>query len=197
MQIFAPFMLKRKNRFVRILALALPLIGLAVLLSQTAFAQNTYVITDGNQVTVHTSFSSDPATVLDQAGVELDGNDFYTTAAGDGVSEITVQREQSINIDYCGRKIQATSYGESLQTLVDRLGLQTYGTYSVSEDLKSMTYDGMEVHINNVVQAQETYTVEIPFETIYCSDPTVVLLYQIFRKSQVFGIKLGKLATFP
>ena len=173
MQIFAPRKGKRKNPVRRFLAMALLLICLVTVLAQTAVAQNTYVITDGDQVTVHTSFSSDPATVLDQAGVELDGNDFYTTAAGDGVSEITVQREQSINIDYCGRKIQATSYGESLQTLVDRLGLQTYGTYSVSEDLKSMTYDGMEVHINNVVQAQETYTVEIPFETIYCSDPTL------------------------
>ena len=173
MQIFALRKGKRKNPVRRLLTMALLLICLVTALAQTAVAQNTYVITDGDQVTVHTSFSSDPATVLDQAGVELDGNDFYTTAAGDGVSEITVQREQIINIDYCGRKIQATSYGESLQTLVDRLGLQTYGTYSVSEDLKSMTYDGMEVHINNVVQAQETYTVELPFETIYCSDPTL------------------------
>lgn len=173
MQIFAPKRGKRKNPVRRLLTMTLLMVGLVAVLAQTAVAQNTYVITDGDQITVHTSFSSDPAIVLDQAGVELDGNDFYTTAAGDGVSEITVQREQTIHIDYCGRKIQASSYGESLQTLVDRLGLQTYGTYSVSEDLKTMTYDGMEVYINNVVQAQETYTVEVPFETIYCSDPTL------------------------
>ena len=90
MQIFAPFKLKRNHRFVRIVALVLPLVCLVVLLSQTALAQNTYVITDGDQVTVHTSYATNPETVLLEAGVELAENDFYTTADGDGVSEITV-----------------------------------------------------------------------------------------------------------
>lgn len=173
MQIFAPKKGKRKNPVFRMMALVLPVICLVTVLSQTALAQNTYVITDGDQVTVHTSFSSDPETVLDQAGVELSGNDFYTTAAGDGVSEITVQREQNVVIDYCGQTIRTATFGESLQSLLDRLGLQTYGSYSVSESLQAMTYDGMEVTINNVVQTEEVYTVEVPFETIYCYDPTL------------------------
>ena len=114
MQIFAPFMLKRKTRFVRSLALILTLVCLVVLLAQTAVAQNTYVITDGDQVTVHTSYASNPETVLHEAGVELAENDFYTTADVDGVSEITVQREQAVTVDYCGRVITANSYGETL-----------------------------------------------------------------------------------
>ncbi len=173
MQIFTPKKGKRKNPVLRVLALVLPVASLVVLLAQTALAQNTFVITDGDQVTVHTSFSSDPETVLDQAGVELDGKDFYTTATGDGISEITVQREQTITIDYCGQTIHASSYGESLQSLLNRLGLQTYGSYSVSETLSTMTYDGMEIQIENVVQAQECYTVELAYETIYCNDPTL------------------------
>ena len=173
MQIFAPFMLKRKNRFVRILALALPLIGLAVLLSQTAFAQNTYVITDGNQVTVHTSFASNLETVLQEAGVELEENDFFTTAQSDGVSEITVQREQVVTIDNCGEVIAVTSYGETLQSLLDREGIQTYGPYTVSENLDALTYDGMRVTIGNVVKSTETYTVELPYKVLTCDDPNL------------------------
>lgn len=173
MQIFAPFVLKRKNRFVRSLALVLPLSCLLVLLAQTAVAQNTYVITDGDQVTVHTSYASNPETVLHEAGVELAENDFYTTADVDGVSEITVQREQEVTIDNCGEVITATSYGETLQELLDRLGIQTYGSYSVSQSLDTMTYDGMEVTIGSVVKNQETYTVEIPYEVIRCEDPTL------------------------
>ena len=173
MQIFAPKKGKRKNPVLRLLASVLSVVCLVTLLAQTALAQNTYVITDGDQITVHTSFSSDPEKVLDQAGVELSGNDFYTTAAGDGVSEITVQREQIIMIDYCGSKVRASSFGESLQSLLDRLGLQTNGSYNVSESLNTMTYDGMEVYIDNVVQTQESYTVELPYETIYCNDPTL------------------------
>ena len=64
LQIFAPFKLKRNHRIVRIVALVLPLIGLVVLLSQTAMAQNTNVITDGDQVTVHTSIATNPETDL-------------------------------------------------------------------------------------------------------------------------------------
>lgn len=173
MQIFAPFMVKRKHAFVWILALALSVLCLTVLLAQTAFAQNTYVITDGEQVTVHTSFASDPAKVLDEVGVELDEDDFYTTAAGDGVSEITVQRGQVVYVDYCGKEMQLNTYGETLGALLNRNGIQTYGQYTVSQSLQTMTYDGMQVQIGNVVQAQETYTVELPFETVYCDDPNL------------------------
>ena len=173
MQIFAPFMVKRNHTVAWILILTVSVLFAMVLLAQTAFAQNTYVITDGEQVTVHTSFASDPAKVLDEVGVELDEDDFYTTAAGDGVSEITVQRGQVVHVNYCGREMELNTYGETLGALLDRNGIQTYGQYSVSQPLQTMTYDGMQVQIGNVVQTQETYTVEIPFETVYCNDPSL------------------------
>ena len=173
MQIFAPFMLKRKHRFVRLAALVLPLVCVVVLLAQTALAQNTYVITDGDQVTVHTSFASNPETVLHEAGVELAENDFYTTADGDGVSEITVQREMMVTIDNCGEIVTAASYGETLYALLEREGIETYGPYTVSQNLDTMVYDGMEVTIGNVVTCQEVYTAEIPYRVIQCEDPTI------------------------
>ncbi len=174
MQIFAPFMIKRKNRVARLLVLVLPLVALVTLLAQTAMAQNTYVITDGEQVTVHTSFASNPERVLLEVGVELDENDFYTTAAGDGVSEITVQRLQTVTIDNCGVQVTTSTYGETLDSLLDRLGIQTYGNI-VSENLDAQTYDGMKVTIGNVITAQETYTVELPYKTICCDDPAMPL----------------------
>ena len=173
MQMFAPFMVKRRNAFAWILALMVGVLSLTVLLAQTAFAQNTYVITDGGQVTVHTSSASDPAKVLDEVGVELDGDDFYTTAAGDGVSEITVQRGQVVYVDYCGQTMELSTYGETLGELLNRNGIQTYGQYTVSQPLQTMTYDGMQVQVGDVVKSQETYTVELPYETIYCDDPTL------------------------
>lgn len=187
MQIFAPFMLKRKNRVVRSLALILPLLCLVVLLAQTAVAQNTYVITDGDQVTVHTSYASNPETVLHEAGVELEENDFYTTADVDGVSEITVQREQAVKIDYCGRTITATSYGEPLQAVLDRLGIQVNSSYSLSHSLDTVTYDGMEVVIGSVINSEETYTVEIPYEVIRCEDPTLAAGEEQVRTAGVAG----------
>lgn len=92
MHIFKRFFGKKKDLICRVALLSIPLVCLVLLLSQTAFAQNTYVITDGSTVLVHTTFTTDPVTVLGEAGLELDEDDTYTTQKSDGVSEITVQR---------------------------------------------------------------------------------------------------------
>lgn len=167
--------LKNKGYLIRLIALALSVTGIVALLALTAFAQNTYVITDGDRVTVHTSFTEDPAKVLDEVGVELADLDFYTTEAVDGVSEITVQRAMPVTIDNCGEQVQATSYGESLETLLNRLGIASGEGRQISLPLDTMTYEGMEVTVTRIVESTETYTVEIPFETTYCEDPTLPL----------------------
>lgn len=162
----------KKHRLLRVLSLVLTVAGLVATLALTAFAQNTYVITDGDQVTVYSSFTADPAKVLDQAGVQLSDQDYYTTAAGDGVSEITVQRGMPVTIDNCGEQIATTSYGETVEALLERMGIATGGCY-VSVPLSANTYEGMEVSVASIHETAETYTVEIPFETAYCDDPTL------------------------
>ena len=170
---FSPLMPKRNSMIIRIIALILPVFCLVSILAPTVFAQNTYVITDGNQVTVHTTYASDPAKVLSEAGFALDADDFYTTQETDGVSEITVQRAQVITINNCGKILQVNSYGETVEALLSRLGISATGEYSVSQNLDAETYDGMEMAVVHTVHAQETYTVELPFETVYCEDPTL------------------------
>ena len=54
----------------------------------TAFARNTYVINDGEQTRAYTTYATNPAEVLDRAGVELGEGDIYTTQPVDGVYEI-------------------------------------------------------------------------------------------------------------
>lgn len=166
---------KRKARLVRWITLVLAVSGLVALLAVTAFAQNTYVITDGDQVSVYTGFTADPAKVLDEVGVELSAQDYYTTAAVDGVSEITVQRARPVTVQNCGSKVQTTSYGETVGELLDRLGIETGAGYQVSVPLSTVTYEGMEISVASFAETTETYTVEIPFETSYCSDPTLPL----------------------
>lgn len=173
MQVITSFIEKRKSLFLHVAAMALPVIILLVLLAPTVFAQTTYVITDGDHVRVYTTYATDPADVLDQAGFQLGEDDTYTTQPGDGVSEITVRRSQLININYCGKMIQASSYGEPLETLLNRLGLNAGGDYTASLPLKTETYDGMEVVIDCIVEMEQTYTVDIPYETVRCSDPNL------------------------
>jgi len=173
MQIVTPMLLKRSGPIMRIAAVVLVVACLAVLLAQTAFAQKTFVITDGDQVTVHTSFTSDPARALEEAGVQLEADDFYTTEAVDGVSEITVQRAMAVTVDNCGELLEVTSYGESVSQLLTRLGIRSSGEYRVSLPLDTLTSDGMALTVSHVVESAETYTVEIPYAVTYCDDPTL------------------------
>lgn len=187
MQALTSFIEKRKSLLIRVAALALPLMTLLALLAPTVFAQTTYVITDGDQVKVYTTYATNPAAVLDRAGFELDEDDIYTTQPGDGVSEITVQRSQLITVNNCGEQIQVSSYGETLEMLLNRLGIPAYGDYSVSMPLNTQTYDGMEFSVDCIVQMEQTYTVDLPFETIECYDPTLPEGYQEVLVTGVTG----------
>ena len=171
MQAFPSAITQRNSILMRVVVLLLPVVVLLAVAIPTAMARNTYVITDGEQVKVYTTHVTDPAEVLEKAGIELSADDTYTTVPGDGVAEITISRGQSITVYNCGEKMQVTSYGETVQALLDRLGIPSCGDYSVSANLSDETYDGMEVQVDFTVRDTQTYTVNVPFETTYCYDP--------------------------
>lgn len=163
---------KRKAFILRMTVLAMPLVLLLVL-AQTAFAENTYVITDGDRVLVHTSSATDPAAVLDEAGLALGADDTYTTQPGLGVSEITVQRHQSVTVYHSGEILTASSKGETVGELLARLNIPVEENTTVSAPLDSETYDGMELTVSRIVRVQEVYSVSIAHETTYCYDPAI------------------------
>ncbi len=164
---------QKNSPLARIIAITILLAVLVTGVAPTAFARNTYVITDGDETRVYTTYTTDPALVLDQAGVELGADDTYTTVPGDAETAITVQRSQNIRVYNCGVLQQELSYGETVQALLDRLGIPSYGDYVVSVPLEQETFDGMEIRVDCVIQTRQTYTVDIPYETVYCYDPTL------------------------
>lgn len=166
-------LLKRKTPFIRMAALVLTAVLLLLLLSQTAFAQNTYVITDGDQVLVHTSSATDPAAVLNEAGLALGADDTYTTQPGIGVSEITVRRSQSVTVSNNGSQLQINTSEQTVAALLEQLNIRVDAGTTVSVPLSSEIYEGMVISLSRAIHRTETYTTAIPFTTTYCSDPTL------------------------
>lgn len=165
--------LERKILFIRVAAILLPLAIVFLLLSQTAFAQTTYVITDGSRVLVHTTSATDPEDVLGEAGLKLGADDTYTTQAGADSSEIRVRRGQSVFIDYYGERMEVSSFGETVEQLLNRLNLSWDEADLISLSLGSQTYDGMELSIASVIREDQTYTTVLAHETVYCSDSSL------------------------
>jgi len=167
-------MLKKPvNAFVRSAVLLVPVVCIVLLLSLTAFAKNTYYINDGGRVLVHTTYATDPAEILDEAGVELDSGDTYITQAVTGASEITVQRRQTITVTVGGRTQKVYSYGETVEDLIHRLKLQLQPDQILSQPLTAQTYNGMILTVQQGQLVEDVCSVPIPFETIYCQDPSL------------------------
>ena len=152
----------------RITALSLAILCI-LLLCPTAFAR-TYVITDGDRTFTYTTFATDPAEVLTQAGMALSGQDSYTTAGGD---TITIRRALELKIFYHGEEISVTSMGETVGDLLNRLGLDIGAHDVLSHTPDIPVADGMELRIDSMVIRQETYTATIPHEINYCADPSL------------------------
>lgn len=164
---------KRVHKFTRMMALLLPVMVMISMLSQKVFAKNTYLINDGGRVTVHTTYTTDPVEVLDEVGLELGRNDTYTTQPGFGVSEITIQRMQTVEVVYGGNTLSVSTYGETVEAMLNRLGIQVEEGDLLSEALGATTYDGMRLTIARAVTVEESYTVLIPYQTEYCYDATL------------------------
>ncbi len=162
-------MVKRKNPFIRMAVLVIPLVVL-LLLSQTVFAQTTYVINDGSRVLVHTSSATDPAAVLNEAGLALGADDTYTTQTGIGVSEITVQRSHTVTIDNGGELLEVTTTDETVGELLSRLSISLEGHVAVSVPLEMDTHSGMVITLSRTVQDVQTYTTAIAHDVTYYND---------------------------
>lgn len=157
----------------RITLVVVSVICVVLLLSLTVFAKNTYYINDGDRVLVHTTYATDPAEILNEAGVELDSGDTYTTQTVPGASEITIQRRQTITVIRDGVAQEVYSYGETLESLLHRLEWNLTSQEVLSLSLNTQTHHGMTVTISKGETVRENYTVQIPYETVYCQDPTL------------------------
>ena len=162
-------MVKRKNPFIRMAVLVIPLVVL-LLLSQTVFAETTYVINDGSRVLVYTSSATDPAAVLNEAGLALGADDTYTTQTGIGVSEITVQRSHTVTINDGGEVMAVTATDETVGDLLSRLGISVDGETDISVPLEMDTQSGMTITISRTLQDVQTYTAAIAHDVSYYHD---------------------------
>lgn len=163
------------NPVAKISAIMLPLLALAVSLIQPALAETTYYINDGSRYMVYSSTASTPTEILDEAGFVVGDQDQIFTNVEDGISEITIQRAQSIEIYNCGHLILAISSGETVGDLLERYNIIIDANTVVSSSLDEETFDGMKISINRVVSQEESYSVDIPFHIIRIEDDSLPL----------------------
>ncbi len=167
--------MRRRDLVIRLyVGLLTMILGLSMiaLLAQTVSAR-TYVITDGDRTVTYTTYATDPAQVLGQAGVELNEHDTYTTSDVAGQETITVSRAQKITIQYHGTTTGTTSAGETVGELLQRLDMAVSGEDVVSHGMDQKTWDGMTITVDHLKVRRETYSATIPREVRRYADETL------------------------
>ena len=167
------FSSRQKQLLYRISAVLLPVMAVVCLLTQPVFARNTYVITDGDKVTVHTTAATDPKLVLNEAGLPLGAEDTYTTTQSGSVSEITIQRSQHVTLNLCGQEMTVDAHNETVGQLLSRLNVHLDEGTVVSVPLDTVTTEGLVVDVTSTVHKTETYSKSVPFETVYFNDSSL------------------------
>ncbi len=164
---------RKKTPVIPALAAVVLAAALMMLMRQSVFA-TTYVITDGDKVITYTTFATDPAAVLSEAGVNLGRSDTYTTAASDAdTASITVRRAQNITVRYRGEELSVSSTGETVSALLTRLNLDITENDTLSHDPETVTKDGMVISVDQVITREESYTVTMPMEVVRCDAPSL------------------------
>lgn len=157
----------KKIAYTRSVATVLLTILSFTFFSQFVSAQNTYVITDGDQVTVHTSFNSNYNDVLEELGVSIGAGDIVISATGEnGVDEIRIKRSQLITVNCDSISTTLGSYGDTVGTILESLNITLSDLDTVSYSLFDQTFDGMVIDVIRGSLNTETETREIPYETI-------------------------------
>ena len=136
-------------------------------------SKDTYIIRDGNRTLIRTTAARDPARILEEAGITLGSADRLDIRRSEEGPVLQVLRQQKITVDCYGEVTEVTSYGETVAQLLQRLELTAAEGDELSHTMEAETYDGMVLRIYRVFRQEQTYTVTLPLQTLYCTDPTL------------------------
>ena len=150
------------------------LLGAAALLLAGAWMDNgglarSYTITDGEWAMTYTTFATDPAEVLEEAGVPLEQDDTFVASR----NGITISRGERITLSYHGSSREVLCRSETVAELLEELGLELGQGDKLSHDPACRTYDGMELRIDRVELRQERYSAALPHEVNRCTDSSL------------------------
>ena len=150
-----PLFVGRRNGWMHTaLLIAAPLVLMLTILSQTVLGQNTFVITEGDQVIVHKTSTEDPAVALEEAGIQVDPHEYRTYRSKDNTYEIHVVRDDMVVVMNCGEKMYVAVEDATVGALLQRAGVPTGDGYEISCGLDENVVDGMTITVNCLLAPQ-------------------------------------------
>ena len=159
--------------------------------------RTTYIIRDGSKTLIRTSRQTDPAEILEEAGIELGPGDRTELSKTEEGPVLLILRQQKITVDCFGEPMEVISYGETVAGLLRRLNLTVGEGDELSHRPDTQTCDGMVLRLYRECRMEQTYTVTLPLEILYCCDPTLpVGTHQVLTQGRSGELLRTALVTY-
>lgn len=158
------------------------LIGLAVALALaiTAVAgwlfvlpHFTFSVTDGATSATVFSLNREPEAVLSKLNIALREEDVYTATQTRRCVSLQVIRAQEITVTVGDTPQTLYTQGETVAQLLSRHGIDSAPPWVLSVSPDQQTQDQMQIRLDYVEEKPYLGEQEIPFETLYCNDPSL------------------------
>lgn len=159
--------------------------------------RTTYTIRDGSRTLIRTTAQTEPAEILEEAGIKLGPGDRTEISRTKNGPVLQILRRQKITIDYFGEMMEVVSYGETVAELLRRLELTVGEGDKLSHGTEAQTCDGMTLRLYRECRMEQTYTVTLPVEILYCCDPTLpVGTHQVLTRGRSGELLRTALVTY-
>lgn len=156
-------------------------------------AENTYIISDGNQTLVFETFSADTESVLLEAGISLNYGDTYTSEIGSNGVEVSITRGQNIMVCYGDTTSVVVTPGETVGSLLANLEITYDDDDLINYDLQDKTFDGMVVMVTPVEVTYTEVEVTINYSTLYVANAS---MYVGSKKTTTEGVNGLTIVTY-
>ncbi len=152
-----------------LMVLSAPGVGLYFGLSDNCL----YTVVDAEKSQTVRTFLRDAEEILQKVNVTLGERDIYKEEKTDNGTVITVLRAQKITVFVEDAEQISYTQPQTVEALLKSLNIGTEAPWRVSVPLTEQTVDGMEIRVDLVEEKPHTQVEEIPFEILYCNDPTL------------------------
>jgi len=177
-----------RTKILRWIVMSVMISAILLTLSLPALAQTKYVITDGDNVIVCMSNSSDPAVVIEEAGLQLGESDTYTTQTTDGIAEIHINRVQMVTVREGNETIVVGTYGGTAADVLRSLEITLAASDRLSCSPDTQTYDGMTITVTRVKEEFLEYQEVVPYQTRIYEDGSLEPGKEIVLAAGVDGV---------
>ncbi len=132
-----------------------------------------YKIVDGEQSQTVRSLSNDTQAILQKADITLGEYDIYKVEKTADGTVLTLSRAHEITIFVENKEQKAYTQPVTVEGLLKKLQIGTADPWRVSVPLTEQTHDGMEIRVDRVEEKPHTRQEELPFDILYCKDPSL------------------------